>query len=467
MEIESVVETTKKYIYDYLLPIIELVGEKLEGNVFFYHEQIQLCPDFVQKQWNLVEMIHHLSTRNSGSNSDKILEKKRIDILEIGFNAGFSALLFLIANPNVYLTCVDLGYHRYTCPCFERIRETFGDRIQLFLGDSTKLLPRIHNTFDLIHIDGGHSLEIAEKDIFHICKMLRDYSIIVMDDTNDPVLSRVFQKYSDFMGFDKIIEEKTIYHSIRKYARKYLIPSSLDVSNEKVANIGDIIIPKTIFQFWHDKNEITPKMQNCIDTLKHQYSDYEYQLFFLEESREFIREHFETKVLEAFDSLVPIAFKSDLWRYCVLYKYGGIYLDLKYESINEFHLSDIFSGPGSSLEELFIFDINGHSVYNGFMASKPNNSIFLHCINTIVKNVREKNYGYCDLDITGPGLLTAHVPENIKAQITLQHQCMNYNKFILKEGIPILKVYARYYEERKKLQSKTYYEYWRDREMYI
>ena len=71
------------------MPIIELVGEKLEGNVFFYHEQIQLCPDFVQKQWNLVEMIHHLSTRNSGSNSDKILEKKRIDILEIGFNAGF------------------------------------------------------------------------------------------------------------------------------------------------------------------------------------------------------------------------------------------------------------------------------------------------------------------------------------------------------------------------------------------
>jgi len=455
MEIESVVETTKKYIYDYLLPIIELVGEKLEGNVFFYHENIRLCPDFVQKQWNLVEMVHHLSTRDTTN--------KRIDILEIGFNAGFSSLLFLIANPNVYLTCVDLGYHRYTCACFERIRDTFGDRIQLFLGDSTKVLPRIHNNFDLIHIDGGHSLEIAEKDIFHICRMLRDYSIIVMDDTNDPVLSDVFQKYSDFMGFDKIIEEKTIYHSIRKYERKNLVPSSLDLSNEK-NNIGDII-PKKIFQFWHDKNEITLKMQNCIDVLKNQHSDYEYQLFFIDEAREFIRDFFETKVLEAFDSLVPIAFKSDLWRYCVLYKYGGIYIDLKYECINYFHLSDIFSS--SSLEELFIFDINGHSVYNGFMASKPNNPIFLHCINSIVKNVREKNYGYCDLDITGPGLLTYHVPENTKAQITLQHQCMNYNKFILKEGIPILKVYARYYEERKKLQSKTYYEYWRDREMYL
>lgn len=38
--------------------------------------------------------------------------------------------------------------------------------------------------------------------------------------------------------------------------------------------------------------------------------------------------HFPSEVLEAFDILIPGAFKADLFRYCVLFIYGGVYADV-------------------------------------------------------------------------------------------------------------------------------------------
>ena len=90
----------------------------------------------------------------------------------------------------------------------------------------------------------------------------------------------------------------------------------------------------------------------------------------------------------------------------------------------------------------------------------------MHTINQIVKHVRERFYGNNDLVVTGPGLLGQMVPKSVKSEIQLVHQCLNYNKYILHSNIPILKVYHRYYEERKKFQSRTYFDYWVCREMY-
>ena len=39
--------------------------------------------------------------------------------------------------------------------------------------------------------------------------------------------------------------------------------------------------------------------------------------------RNFIKKHFSRDVSYAFDKINPGAFKSDLWRYCIIYKNGG------------------------------------------------------------------------------------------------------------------------------------------------
>ena len=53
---------------------------------------------------------------------------------------------------------------------------------------------------------------------------------------------------------------------------------------------------------------------------------------------DFIKNNYPVDVLEAFNKLIPGAYKADLWRYCVLYKLGGIYLDIKYSCVNNFKL---------------------------------------------------------------------------------------------------------------------------------
>ena len=86
---------------------------------------------------------------------------------------------------------------------------------------------------------------------------------------------------------------------------------------------------------WDDlKNAgLPPKMYECVvSNLIHNRVgvDCVYYLYNDADCRAFIRSAFPPDVLYAYDLLIPTAFKADLWRYCVLYKFGGVYLDVKY-----------------------------------------------------------------------------------------------------------------------------------------
>ena len=73
------------------------------------------------------------------------------------------------------------------------------------------------------------------------------------------------------------------------------------------------------------------------------------------------------------------AHKADLLRYCYLYVYGGIYLDIKTILINP--LDDIFKD-----KECFYtcIDMTSNAMYNAIIASKARNKIFLRLINHIL-----------------------------------------------------------------------------------
>ena len=77
-------------------------------------------------------------------------------------------------------------------------------------------------------------------------------------------------------------------------------------------------------------------MNERVETLKKQNPQFKYHLFDDNDCREFIKNHFREDVLYAYDHLIPGAYKADLWRYCVLFIKGGIYLDIKYTPLNGF-----------------------------------------------------------------------------------------------------------------------------------
>ena len=174
------ISRSKKFIDELLIPIVKNIGEPLEGNIFMTHHTLTYTNAFENKVKNI---------------SNLVLNKNIKNVLEIGFNSGFSALLMLLSNPTITVTCVDLGEHKYTLPCYEQIKKLFGDRINIIIGDSTIVLPTLTGTYDLIHIDGGHETSVASSDIIYSYKLSHPKTILIMDDYDFRNLHLLWDEY--------------------------------------------------------------------------------------------------------------------------------------------------------------------------------------------------------------------------------------------------------------------------------
>ena len=125
-------------------------------------------------------------------------------IMEIGFNAGHSALLFLANTPpETKVVSFDLGEYAYVFAAKRYIDAVFPGRHTLVTGDSTTTIPKYEeqvahrmkdpNTappmrFDFIFIDGGHQNDIPMKDILNSQRLARDdQTVVAIDDiSRDP-----------------------------------------------------------------------------------------------------------------------------------------------------------------------------------------------------------------------------------------------------------------------------------------
>lgn len=113
---------------------------------------------------------------------------KNINIMEIGFNAGHSAEVFLKNNDNLTLTSFDLGEHNYVLVAKEYIDKVYPGRHNLILGDSRTTIIQYFNEnpqikYDFIFIDGGHEYDIAKSDIDNCKNFAHENTIIALDDT--------------------------------------------------------------------------------------------------------------------------------------------------------------------------------------------------------------------------------------------------------------------------------------------
>ena len=185
--INKIIDRTKQIIDTTLLPIIHDIDEPLEGNIFMCHETTEYTNDFIYKAKNISKLVTGPHIQN---------------VLEIGFNSGFSALLMLMSNPNLHLTCMDIAEHKYTLPCFNVLKEMFGERITFIQGDTLETLPHITDTFDLIHIDGGHSDEMVINDIEHSYRIATNKTILLMDDYEFP---NIADKWNNFVQENKLL----------------------------------------------------------------------------------------------------------------------------------------------------------------------------------------------------------------------------------------------------------------------
>ena len=163
-------------------------GEVFEGNCFYYHASLNMFPELYTKQLNLYWY-----------------GKQATRICEIGFNAGHSAMLMLLGNINksIHFTVFDIGQHRYTTPCYNYIKQTYSNVLFEYIqGDSTVKMPEWINanpqatsTYDLVHVDGGHSEYCASNDMKNADLLLKPNGIMIIDDTDAPQINKLVDMY--------------------------------------------------------------------------------------------------------------------------------------------------------------------------------------------------------------------------------------------------------------------------------
>ncbi|CAH6419255.1 Hypothetical protein HVR_LOCUS454 [uncultured virus] len=162
-------------------------------------------------------------------------------------------------------------------------------------------------------------------------------------------------------------------------------------------------IPKVIYQTFCT-HVLPVRLSDAIRTWLDRNPEYEYRYYDDGDQREFIQKHFDTKVLKAYDRLVPGAYRADLWRYCVIYINGGVYCDVKMGA--KLPLRDIID---ADTDMVFTNDDPDDAIYNAFFASTPRNPLLYGVIMDSVTNIENEYYGESPLYPTGPIAMGKHI----------------------------------------------------------
>lgn len=93
-------------------------------------------------------------------------------------------------------------------------------------------------------------------------------------------------------------------------------------------------IPKIIWQTYKDPvDTLAPYMNDAIQTWKDLNPEYDHRYMDDIQAGQFVLEEYGQEWYDIFISLPVGVMRGDLWRYMVIYKYGGVYADLDTECL--------------------------------------------------------------------------------------------------------------------------------------
>ena len=162
-----------------------------------------------------------------------------------------------------------------------------------------------------------------------------------------------------------------------KYYNEYYVSQNMlkYMNPNTYAYIDNISNP--LIQTYHNKSKIP---YDVYKNIKQYAPEYNHIIMDDDDIKIFLKKYYTDIVYDTFISLKKGAHKADLARYCLLYIYGGIYMDIKTELIKP--LKDVFTED----EDTFytVKSIFSGTVYQGIIKAPKNHNLFLSLIDYII-----------------------------------------------------------------------------------
>jgi mannosyltransferase OCH1-like enzyme len=183
------------------------------------------------------------------------------------------------------------------------------------------------------------------------------------------------------------------------------------------------MIPKIIHQTYKRVDNLPPVYKECQDAIKALHEGWTYMFWTDEDMYREVRESFP-ELWPTFERLPRKILQIDVFRYCLMWKYGGLYADLDYRFRKPFDILDAELVLPMSRREPPRF---GNCVF----ASVPGHPFWAHVLQDIRNSDRMAISTDSDVmdskNGTGPGFIT-HMyntcPETVKSSITTPARLM-------------------------------------------
>jgi len=217
-------------------------------------------------------------------------------------------------------------------------------------------------------------------------------------------------------------------------------------------------IPFILHEFWHSRR-MPYHMSEVVKKHIEMNPEFEVYIYSEAEAVSFLKEHFGRDVLDAYYSFKPSAFRSDLFRYCVLYVKGGIYLDTKIDF--SVPLKDLIYDSKPLLVGTVDKWCNGKGVANGFMIAPPKSDLMANLIEEIVNASEARLYNVNELDVTGPCMIGRIIDDMGESNLREKARCLcseeGIDFVITCEGEKVARSYSQYRDEQKAMQKEPRY----------
>lgn len=161
------------------------------------------------------------------------------------------------------------------------------------------------------------------------------------------------------------------------------------------------MIPKNLFQTYYcDYKDLPSYVKNCTETWQQNNPDFNYIYMSEIECHRWLSENYDPAYAKAYELLKHKAMKGDLWRYSIVNKLGGIYMDI--DTVCRKPISEVIDYDSNFVTSI---ELEKNSMFTqwGF-GGQAGNSILTNLTNYILENVIDwpANKDKLNTDLTGP-----------------------------------------------------------------